>query len=532
MFSGKLADLFGRKNSNTGDLTAGRDIRIGDDHSQTTNYYGLSKSGYKAGLREDKQRLSDECQILMGMPIIDEKRIHVLNVALRGIEEKLANIDDAHEVISKDGNELGRLLWEEGHQQSNDKAIAAIKPLAQGNMRQADTVLAESIAREESNIAKKYFWRSKIAASHFNLDKQRQFVAKAVELAPANPEYLEAAANVEMDFDLKKAVLYTQQLASILRQIYAGQPLLLADKLHDHARKLEGIGHYSEAIVLAEDATASLRKEYGNNNPKIAGMVWHQAVLYRKQSRLQQAEPLFREAIDLYRSSASTEEDKDSLASALNSFAVLLARQGRYQEEEPFLQEALSIWKKIKGENHPGVATILNNLAGLYRSQGRYDEAKPLYQRDLAISEKVLGKDHPEVATTLSNLAGLFRQQGRYDEAEPLHQRSLAIREKKLGKDHPKVAATLNNLAVLYESQGRYDEAEPLFQRAISINRASLGKHHPHTQIAIRSLRYLRDTIASQNTSTPSIPEVTESRKTPENPYAQISRGNMNRLDI
>jgi tetratricopeptide (TPR) repeat protein len=75
---------------------------------------------------------------------------------------------------------------------------------------------------------------------------------------------------------------------------------------------------------------------------------------------------------------------------------MLYSSQGRYEQAEPLYQQALEMWKRLLGDEHPDVATSLNNLAGLYDSQGRYEQAEPLYQQALEMWKRLLGDEHPD----------------------------------------------------------------------------------------------------------------------------------------
>ncbi len=77
------------------------------------------------------------------------------------------------------------------------------------------------------------------------------------------------------------------------------------------------------------------------------------------------------------------EDHPDTLAS-LNNLALLYKKQGRYEEAEPLHIQALEKCRAVLGEDHPDTLGSLNNLAALYGSQGRYAEAEPLYVQALA----------------------------------------------------------------------------------------------------------------------------------------------------
>ncbi len=51
------------------------------------------------------------------------------------------------------------------------------------------------------------------------------------------------------------------------------------------------------------------------------------------------------------------------MASSVRSSQGLLQAQGKYEEAEPLFRRALQIRKKALGEEHPAVASSLNSLA-------------------------------------------------------------------------------------------------------------------------------------------------------------------------
>jgi tetratricopeptide (TPR) repeat protein len=124
---------------------------------------------------------------------------------------------------------------------------------------------------------------------------------------------------------------------------------------------------------------------------------------------LEQAEPLFREALALRKE--ALEEDDPAVAASLNNLARLLKTQGKDLEAETLYREALAIMKKTLGENHPDFAQSLNNLAAVLKDEGKYIEAESLYREAFGIFKKVHGEDHPTVATNLNNLAQVLRVQ-------------------------------------------------------------------------------------------------------------------------
>lgn len=253
--------------------------------------------------------------------------------------------------------------------------------------------------------------------------------------------------------------------------------------------------------------------------------------LYRVQGRYDEAEPLFRQGLEL--AEKAFDPDDLEVSTGLNNLAVLYKYMGRFAEAGPLYQRALSIIEKALGSEHREVATIYHNLGGLEHASGNFARGEPFARRSVAIREKALGPDHPEVAAdvaalaalldgqkkfaeaeglyrralrvfervhgpehyeiaiNLNNLAALYQATNRASKAEALYARALAIKEKLLGSDHPDVAMTLNNLAVFYKSQKRYAQSESLYGRALAIFEKALGPKHPNVAACLENFSEL-----------------------------------------
>ena len=105
-------------------------------------------------------------------------------------------------------------------------------------------------------------------------------------------------------------------------------------------------------------------------------------------------------------------EQQPDYAESLDNLALLYQTTARYAEAEPLYRQAAEIWRAVLGEQHPDYATSLNNLAALYEATGRYAESEPLYKQAAEIRRNILGTQHPDYAACLNNLAGLYRPPG------------------------------------------------------------------------------------------------------------------------
>jgi tetratricopeptide (TPR) repeat protein len=299
---------------------------------------------------------------------------------------------------------------------------------------------------------------------------------------------LEALADVGAQKDLRDL---TSRFEGYLSHLRAADSPELANVLERLSLLYYKQGRYLEAEPLLKKALVLRQGLLGSNDPDITISLNNLAGLYYAQGRYTEAELLYRQSFEIIEDVLGL--DHLYTATSLNNLAAFYESQCRYSEAEALYVRSLKINEKQLSADHPNFAAGLSNLALLYKSQGRYSEAEPLYLQSLKIREDVLGSDHPDTANGLHNLAGLYQAQGRYTEAESLLIRALEIRKCQLGGDHPDVASSLNNLARLYASQCRYTEAESFLIRAIAIRLKVLGENHPDTVNSLRGLELLKE---------------------------------------
>jgi tetratricopeptide (TPR) repeat protein len=260
----------------------------------------------------------------------------------------------------------------------------------------------------------------------------------------------------------------------------------IATSINDLAGLYRVQGRYTEAEPLYKQALEMRQKLLGSEHPDIATSLNNLAALYQAQGRYTEAEAFSKKALEMYKKLLGA--DHPNVAASLNNLVALYQAQGRYTEAEAFSKKALEMYKKLLGPKHPDIATSLNNLAALYQAQGRYQEAEIFYKKALEMYKELPDAEHPDVANPLNNLAALYQAQGRYREAEPLYKQALEMRQKLLGSEHPDVAISLNNLAALYSLRGRYQEAEIFYKKALEMYKKLLDAEHPDIATSINDL--------------------------------------------
>ncbi len=180
----------------------------------------------------------------------------------------------------------------------------------------------------------------------------------------------------------------------------------------------------------------------------------------------------------------------------MNNLATVMEDLGRYDEAVPLYRETLDLYRQVLGPQHPDTLVSIGNLASVLERQSRYGEAEPLYREALDLCRQVLGAKHPTTLTSLNGLAQVLQRQGRYAEAEPLYRETLDWSRKTLGLSHPKTLTTQLDLTFDLAAQGRVAEAVALHQEMELLILDRLGDELYTTE----SARIRRHLVVSQAT--------------------------------
>jgi CHAT domain-containing protein/tetratricopeptide (TPR) repeat protein len=259
-------------------------------------------------------------------------------------------------------------------------------------------------------------------------------------------------------------------------------------KLGNERAALEQRGRYPEAIRLSERILAVRRRVLRPDDIPVD--INHHAILLHEATRYAEAEPLFREALEITRRLVGT--DHPATAAVCGNLAMTLDKLDRFTEARARYDEAVAIDTRLWGNDHPSTAVAYSNLATHLDRQARYAESEPLLRRVLDIMCRAEGTEGPHALISRSNLAFNLNAQGRYAEAERLYRKVLDSRLEPAGEKylaaaasapaqaaqylrrraHPDAARSYANLAVNLDSQGRYAAAETLYRQALAIYQA------------------------------------------------------------
>jgi len=185
------------------------------------------------------------------------------------------------------------------------------------------------------------------------------------------------------------------------------------------------------------------------------------ATVYRVQSQLAQAEPYYRQSLEL------AEKSPDRLPTALLVVSGFYHDWGKYDQAEALCQRALAIQAKVAASDTNSdaqmkLAITLYGLGENYRGWGKLDQAESCYDRSVQLVRKTLGQDSTELARPLSGLAATLAAEGRTAQAVADYQQALGVTDNKLAVDDPVIKAVLDDYTALLENLNRSEEANAL----------------------------------------------------------------------
>lgn len=143
-----------------------------------------------------------------------------------------------------------------------------------------------------------------------------------------------------------------------------------------------------------------------------------------QDGNVEQAEKLLRGALE---ESTNLGRSDPRRLKSLSALATFYKEQGRLEEAVPLYREALRLGEELLGRDDPSLVPILFTLAHVHRNKGEPTLSEPLYRRIIALLEEKDGPGSPALEKPLLELADLLRERGDEKEAARLEERAAAL---------------------------------------------------------------------------------------------------------
>jgi tetratricopeptide (TPR) repeat protein len=218
------------------------------------------------------------------------------------------------------------------------------------------------------------------------------------------------------------------------------------------------------------------RKGYGNKHVDILATVHNLGVALSTRGEYANAEQCLRENLASYKEVLGVAH-KDTLT-GMSVLGATLNRQSKYSETENVHREELALRIEVMVEGHPDTLRCMRRLGFALAAQKKYTEGEQLLRDALVISERMQGRASRSTLHIRHVLAETLREQMKYDESFEIVSENITIQEEMLGKNHLNTIESVSFLAALAHDQMLYEDALPLYERAVTGYQGTLGPDH------------------------------------------------------
>lgn len=303
---------------------------------------------------------------------------------------------------------------------------------------------------------------------------------------PRYDKYFESIDKAQKNGNYSSAMLLNEQAIATIKQELnkptTGENEMeltetLANLTHNKGQLLIEIGEYDEATLQIKRGLEILKQISDKETPDHATFVDNLALAYQSKGNYAEAEKLYIKAKDI-RLKFLTKKDPD-YAMSLNHLASLAHEIGDYKKAKDLYIQSLHIIKNHNGKYSTEYANYQSNLATLYCEIGSYDYAEVMLKHSIDILKKAKLAKHPDYASTLMSLANVFQTTGQTQKVIPLLDESSQIIREQLGENHPLYAGVLQQLGRAHQTLGNYAQAENLYLQSLKLRADALGTNHP-----------------------------------------------------
>jgi len=236
---------------------------------------------------------------------------------------------------------------------------------------------------------------------------------------------------------------------------------------HDLARTYLNLSRFPESEAAINSAEEWHHKT-GRNDPEDRAHLLSSraALLSAWKGDYAQAEALDTEALAIMR----TLNDPYRIAESLNNVAVMRMSQNKLDEARPLYEEAIEITKKNFGDHNQRVAIYTENLANIAFRQKDYALAQSMLEQVLTTRSAIFGAESMAAARTRMNMASIALSTGDFARSLELLDAVIPVFRASLGERNLDTAVAIRSRGMALKGLNDLDGALREFQDVIAIH--------------------------------------------------------------
>ena len=223
--------------------------------------------------------------------------------------------------------------------------------------------------------------------------------------------------------DVNEAEALYREALAIRRQVFGDEHPAVATGLKNLALLLMRREAFADAEALYREALAIGRRLPGNEH-HLANTLNNFAALLATLGRYDEAEPLCREGLAIREAKGP---DHPRRARSLLVLGRIRLGKSDPAGAEPLLREALDVYRRRLPAGHRAIARALSELGGAVLAQRQLEEAETLLLESSAIIDRATFEDAALERDTLARLVELYEAWGMSERAAHYRDRRSQI---------------------------------------------------------------------------------------------------------
>jgi len=254
---------------------------------------------------------------------------------------------------------------------------------------------------------------------------------------------------------------------------FRSAPLIEAQIRHRLGATYRRIGAEDVGATHLQRALDIRRQQLGNNDLLTVESMLQLGTAYYYQSRNNEAQPLFLDAVAQKTRQLGEEDDRTLVAKmrlAWNYKAL-----GENDKAMQLYQEVLNSARRVGGDEHEPAILAIMSIGVWHAGQGHYDEAEKWLRKAVQLSGRVWGQKEPATIEFTSYLGWVYLLQGRYAEAESVLQDTFVRQTRIFGEGTLETLLPLQWLIYLYAVWDRPEDARKWRAKLVAAKPADAG---------------------------------------------------------
>jgi tetratricopeptide (TPR) repeat protein len=224
-----------------------------------------------------------------------------------------------------------------------------------------------------------------------------------------------------------------------------------------YATNRERLGFRTDENLHMLEAAAQQARDHNLPPREIADVLYSLAFVLKSRDRLDEAEPIYNQALQVYSQDPQAQCDQSAV---LGELASIEDNRGNPQASLPLYQRAYDGLKSCSGAESRGALEQQDRMAGALVELGRAQEALPVLESALPAWRQIAGSS-PDLAEPLLFLSEAYVETGHLAEGEKAARELLTVQEGKVASTDRRLGASHLILARALTGQSRYQEALP-----------------------------------------------------------------------